>query len=136
MLYLHAAMPAHADEPLDFIPGLAAMRVCDLPDGIIHGEANTSSRASKSAFFSFAIPLHVRRFRLHPRFPAFSPLPRMGRGLETPARQYPRPRYYLPSAVPDCDSTLVSEGYCHGWAPPRSNTVAIGGTVVRGFLAP
>ncbi|KAK8952748.1 UDP-glycosyltransferase 78D2 [Platanthera guangdongensis] len=36
------AMAAHADEPLDFIPGLAAMRVRDLPEGIIHGGTNTN----------------------------------------------------------------------------------------------
>ncbi|KAK8918986.1 UDP-glycosyltransferase 78D2 [Platanthera zijinensis] len=34
-------MPALAEEPLDFIPGLAAMRICDLPVGILFGGTTT-----------------------------------------------------------------------------------------------
>ncbi|KAL0903478.1 hypothetical protein M5K25_027863 [Dendrobium thyrsiflorum] len=47
-------MPTHADELLDFIPGLATMRVCDLSEGIIFG--NTNSK--------FALNIHSMVHRL------------------------------------------------------------------------
>ncbi|KAH0462734.1 hypothetical protein IEQ34_010309 [Dendrobium chrysotoxum] len=47
-------MPTHADKLLDFIPGLATMRVCDLPEGIIFGDTNSK----------FALNIHSMVHRL------------------------------------------------------------------------
>ncbi|KAI0511168.1 hypothetical protein KFK09_011793 [Dendrobium nobile] len=47
-------MPTHADKLLDFIPGLATMRVCDLPEGIIFGDTNSK----------FALNIHSMAHRL------------------------------------------------------------------------